>query len=149
MLNETKYYCPECDEGFDLPEVRSRRDFLRAIGATAALATVATPRLRAADAPARPAEELIKELYATMSADQKDELVLPYDHGTEGHPTRQKTYNAPPLGAEKREVLNFETAKKPRPAENPAGDFCALPAAAVESHLDRHNCIPQIMHCAR
>src|SRR5262245_46915680 len=102
MLNETKYYCPECDEGFDLPEVRSRRDFLREIGATAALATVAAPRVRAADAPSRPAEELIKELYSTFSADQKDELVLPYDHGTEGHPTRQKTYNAPPLGAEKR-----------------------------------------------
>jgi hypothetical protein len=102
MLNETKYYCPECDEGFDLPEVRSRRDFLRAIGATAALATVAAPRVRAADAPSRPAEELVKELYSSLSADQKEELVLPYDHGTEGHPTRQKTFNAPPLGNEKR-----------------------------------------------
>jgi hypothetical protein len=102
MLNETKYYCPECDEGFDLPEVRSRRDFLRAIGATAALATVGTSSVRAADAKPKPAEELIRELYSTLSADQKSELVLPYDHGTEGHPTRKKTFNAPPLGAEKR-----------------------------------------------
>jgi len=97
MLNETKYYCPECDEGFELPQVRSRREFLTAIGATAALAAVGTRRIRAADAPPRPAEELIRELYSTISADQKSELVLPYYHGTEGHPTRKKTYNGPPL----------------------------------------------------
>src|SRR5262245_35354047 len=104
MLNETKYYCPECDEGFDLPKIRGRREFLQAVGGAAAVAALgATPhRVRAADALARPAEELIKELYSTLSADQKNELVLPYDHGTEGHPTRQKTYNAPPLGNEKR-----------------------------------------------
>jgi hypothetical protein len=102
MLNETRFYCPECDEGFELPEVRSRRQFLKAMGATAAVATVGTSRVRAAEAKPKPAEELIKELYASLSADQKDELVLPYDHGTEGHPTRQKTYNAPPLGNEKR-----------------------------------------------
>jgi hypothetical protein len=107
MLNETKYYCPECDEGFVLPQVRSRREFLTAIGATAALAAVGTRRIRAADAPPRPAEELIRELYSTMSADQKSELVLPYDHGTEGHPTRKKTYNGPPLGAEKRISATF------------------------------------------
>jgi len=102
MLNETKFYCPECDEGFALPEVKTRRDFLRAIGATAAVAAVGTGSVRAAEAKPKPAEELIRELYSTFSADQKNELVLPYDHGTEGHPTRQKTYNAPPLGAEKR-----------------------------------------------
>src|SRR5262249_20584939 len=104
MLNETKYYCPECDEGFELPAVRGRREFLQAIGASAALAAIsATPRrMRAADAPTKPAEELIRELYSTLSADQKSELVLPYDHGTEGHPTRHKCYNAPPLGNEKR-----------------------------------------------
>jgi hypothetical protein len=103
MLNETKFYCPECDEGFDLPEVKSRRDFLRAIGATGALAAVGTAgRARAAEAKTKPAEELIKELYSTYSAEQKAELVLPYDHGTEGSPTRQKTFNAPPLGPQKR-----------------------------------------------
>jgi hypothetical protein len=103
MLSETKFYCPECDEGFDLPEVKSRRDFLRAIGATGALAAVGTARAaRAAEAKPKPAEELIKELYSTLSNDQKAELVLPYDHGTEGSPTRQKTFNAPPLGPQKR-----------------------------------------------
>ena len=35
MLNETKYYCPECDEGLNLPPMRSRREFLRAIGGAA------------------------------------------------------------------------------------------------------------------
>jgi len=104
MLNETKYYCPECDEGFELPKVRSRREFLQAMGASAAVAAVGgtARRVRAADAPSKPAEELVRELYSTLSSDQKSELVLPYDHGTEGHPTRQKTYNAPPLGNEKR-----------------------------------------------
>ncbi|HMC11272.1 MAG TPA: DUF3500 domain-containing protein, partial [Pirellulaceae bacterium] len=102
MLNETKFYCPECDEGFELPKVRSRRDFLRAIGATAAVAAVGTGSVRAAESKPKPAEDLIRELYSTLSSDQKNELVLPYDHGTEGHPTRHKTFNAPPLGAEKR-----------------------------------------------
>jgi len=103
MLNETKYYCPQCDEGFDIPEVRSRRDFLRAIGATGALAAMASvTTARAAEAKPKPAEELIRELYSTLSSEQRSELVLPYDHGTEGHPTRKKTFNAPPLGAEKR-----------------------------------------------
>jgi hypothetical protein len=104
MLNETRYYCPECDEGFVLPKAKSRRDFLQAVGGAAALAAIGggIRPARAADAPAKPAEELIRELYSTLTSDQKSELVLPYDHGTEGHPTRQKTYNAPPLGAEKR-----------------------------------------------
>ena len=113
MLNETKFYCPECDEGFDLPEVKSRRDFLRSIGATAALAAMSTAgRVRAAEAKPKPAEELIRELYSTLSADQKSELVLPYDHGTERHPTRQKTYNAPPLGAEKRIDKTFTKSQQ-------------------------------------
>src|SRR6186997_2828941 len=103
MLNETKFYCPECDEGFDLPKVRSRREFFKAVGGAAAVAAVGAPLARArGEVAAKPAESLIRELYSTLSADQKKELVLPYDHGTEGHPTRHKTYNAPPLGAEKR-----------------------------------------------
>src|SRR3954465_1553480 len=104
MLNETKYYCPECDEGLDLPKMRSRREFLQAIGASAAAAAVSTNtfKVRAEDAAPKPAESLIKELYATLSADQKAELVLPYDHDSKGEPTRKKTFNAPPLGNEKR-----------------------------------------------
>jgi len=114
MLNETKYYCPECDEGFDLPKMPSRREFLRAIGATAAAAAVSTRTIqtRAADAPAKPAESLIKELYATLSADQKSELVQPYNHGTESEPTRKKTFNAPPLGNEKRIEKTYTKAQQ-------------------------------------
>src|SRR4051812_44881387 len=114
MLNETQYYCPECDEGFDLPKLRSRRDFLRAIGATAAAAAVSTSALhtRAADAPPKPAEALIQELYATLSADQKKELVLPYNHGGEAEPTRKKTFNAPPLGNEKRMEKTYTKAQQ-------------------------------------
>ncbi|HEY2893317.1 MAG TPA: DUF3500 domain-containing protein, partial [Pirellulales bacterium] len=106
MLNETKFYCPECDEGFDLPEVRTRRDFFKSMGGAAAVAAMGgtfgrTTRGEEKSSP-KPAEELIRELYSTLSSDQKEELVLPYDHGTEGHPTRKKTFNAPALGAEKR-----------------------------------------------
>lgn len=102
MLRETKYYCPECDEGFQLPPVRTRREFLYALGGAAAAAAVGTAApLVAADAPAasptpKPAEGLIRELYATLTPDQKAQLVLPYDHVSDnGTPTRQRTFNAP------------------------------------------------------
>lgn len=49
---------------------------------------------------AKPAEELIRELFATLSAEQKTAMVRPWDHGAEagGIPTRLKTHNAAPLG---------------------------------------------------
>src|SRR5690242_4018887 len=99
MLNETTYYCPECDEGFELRPIVSRRDFLRGLGgaaATAALGSAMTPALRAAETKPKPAEGLICELYAALSDEQKKELVLPYDHGGKDHPTRRKTFNSPP-----------------------------------------------------
>jgi hypothetical protein len=106
MLHETPFYCPECDEGLPLAPPRSRREFLRALGGAAALAALAgpVPRLGAEEGAAklRPAEELVRELFSTFSPEQKSELVLPYDHGTEGHPTRKRTFNAPVLGANKR-----------------------------------------------
>jgi hypothetical protein len=44
----------------------------------------------------RPAEELIRELYSTLSDSQRAELVYPYDHGEAGGvPTRLGTFNAP------------------------------------------------------
>jgi Protein of unknown function (DUF3500) len=106
MLNETRYYCPECDEGLELPQVKSRRDFFKALGGAAAVAAMsgglASARGDEVKSSPKPAEALIRELYSTFSASQKNELVLPYDHGTEGHPTRQKTFNEPALGKEKR-----------------------------------------------
>ena len=97
MLNQSKYYCPECDEGFVLPKMRSRREFLMAMGATAGIAAAVPARGRADDAKAapKPAEGLIKELHATLSEDQKKALIQPYDHGaSEGRPTRQRTFNS-------------------------------------------------------
>ena len=97
MLNQSKYYCPECDEGFVLPKMRSRRDFLLAMGAAAGVAAAVPARGRADEAKAapKPAEGLIKELHATLSEDQKKSLIQPYDHGaSEGRPTRQRTFNA-------------------------------------------------------
>jgi hypothetical protein len=96
MLNQTRYYCPECDEGFVLPQMRSRRDFLLAMGGAAAVAA-SVPVVRAEETKAspKPAEGLIRELFATMSDDQKKALVQPYDHGaSEGRPTRQRTFNS-------------------------------------------------------
>src|SRR5262249_20974309 len=66
--------CPECD--------LDRRDFVRLMGAGAlAVATgVGLPRrLRALDAPAHPAEDLVKELFAAMTADQKKMVCRPFD----------------------------------------------------------------------
>lgn len=102
MLEFPQPYCPECDdvETTDL----GRRNFLRTVGGTAvtlaalhsipaAPRAVATPSLRRAE---KPAEALIKELYASLTADQKPELVYPWDHGApggKGVPTRLRTYN--------------------------------------------------------
>jgi hypothetical protein len=94
MLKESKYYCPECDEGLDLPRQKSRRAFLEAIGATAALAAINGARVaRAAEAKVKPAEGLVRELYATLSDEQKKTLALPFDHGG-NDPTRLKTFNS-------------------------------------------------------
>jgi len=94
MLRQSKYYCPECDEGFELPPVRSRREFLLAVGAAGVAAGLAG-RGQAEEKAAKPAEGLIRELHATLSADQKKALISPYDHGaSEGRPTRQRTFNS-------------------------------------------------------
>jgi len=109
MLYESNYYCPECDDGLDHPEsktnreTRSRRDFMRAMSGTMALvagSTLSTKMLsgqeNSADRKPRPAEELIKELYSTLSESQRADLVYPWDHGQDGGaPTRLGTFNAP------------------------------------------------------
>jgi len=97
-------YCPECDEAFDFPEPLpvDRRDFMRVVGGTAAaVALTAVGGVKADTAPAaarkpRPAEELVRELFATMDDAQKKRVVLDYDHGAgKGRrPTRKGMYNA-------------------------------------------------------
>src|SRR5438045_976507 len=98
MAEKQAPYCPECaGEPIHSPEL-DRRGFLRAVGATAAVAgmtgLLGTRRALGdtATKPApRPAEELVKELFAGMTDDQKKTLVVRYDHGAEngkGRPTR-------------------------------------------------------------
>src|SRR5262245_54737007 len=94
--------CPECEHGPDQRAQLGRRDFFRTVGATAAaLAAAGTLPRSAAAAPAasssaaKPAEGLIRELYATFDEDQKKSLILPWDHMTGGTPTRLTMVNAP------------------------------------------------------
>jgi hypothetical protein len=89
--------CPECESGPAL----DRRDFIRVVGTTAAVAAVGlTPleRARAARAEKQAqAEALVFELYQSLSEDQKKKIVRPWDHGTtngKGTPSRLKTGNA-------------------------------------------------------
>ena len=94
-------YCPECAFGPDA--TLARRDFIRLVGTSAAAVAVAgsaAPTLRAAERPvraAKPAEGMIRELFAGLSADQKKKVALPWDHGAKGSaiPTRLGMYNAP------------------------------------------------------
>jgi hypothetical protein len=86
--------CPEC-------EALDRRDFIRVVSAGAAAITatagLAVPRLRAEESKKveKPAEGLIKELHSTLSADQKKQVCLPFDHkmGNSPYLTRQRMYN--------------------------------------------------------
>jgi hypothetical protein len=72
------------------------------VAALAGIGAVGLPRIGLAEEPAakatkaaRPAEALVKELYASMSADQKKALVLPWNHGADkGIATRLKMYNS-------------------------------------------------------
>lgn len=95
--------CPECDLGPDLLPALDRRHFIRVLGTQAAALAVAGSAgatvARAADKPAatKPAESLIRELFATLTADQKKAVALPWDHGVKegkGTPTRLGMYNA-------------------------------------------------------
>jgi hypothetical protein len=74
--------CPECEE-------LDRRDFIRVVGGTAALAATGMtlpavaadtkPEAKTETKAAKPAEELIKELHANLSDDQKKSVMRPWD----------------------------------------------------------------------
>lgn len=104
MLYESTYYCPECDDGRDHKGVQSRRQFMQVLGGgTVALVAggALSTKLLAAEgvvAKPRPAEELIKELYSTLSDAQRAELVHPWDHVSDGRPTRLNTFNQAVFG---------------------------------------------------
>jgi hypothetical protein len=54
-----------------------------------------SPHNRRADQPAKPAEALIQELHASLTDAQKKSIVLPFDVGPKGAPTRLGMYNSP------------------------------------------------------
>ena len=92
--------CSECIGLF--PDVH-RRGFLRSVGGQAAAAIVlgGAASVARAEAKAKPAEDLVRELFSTLSNEQKKTVVLPWDHTiTKGTPTRLGMYNAP-IKAEK------------------------------------------------
>lgn len=81
---EREQSCPECEQGVD------RRDFMRAAGVIAAGAVIAPNALKAQQAtatvqtgaaarPARPAEELVRELWGNMSEEQRRGVQLPWN----------------------------------------------------------------------
>ena len=105
-MTEQQPFCPDCTDG-----ALDRRNFFNAVGGTAVTlvglqAVSSAPRVLgqapAAQAPAarqaKPAEALIRELHSTLSDDQKRRVVLPWDHGGAGSPTRLRMYNAAIFG---------------------------------------------------
>ena len=92
--------CPDCAA----PEL-GRRDFLRTLGAVAVAGVVPavaplSPLAKARDArvAAQAASEaMVRELFGTLTADQKAKVVKPWDAGPKGGlPARLATHNAAP-----------------------------------------------------
>jgi hypothetical protein len=114
MSEDVKSFCPECDEQVEPADASlDRRGFIRVVtGRAASLLAVgglaaAAPSVFA-DAPSAasntapvvntpsPAENLVQELYAGLSAEQRRAVVKPWNHGaTAGTalPTRQRFFN--------------------------------------------------------
>lgn len=103
MNEQAKVQCPECAE----PDSIDRRYFLLAAGGTAvslaglqlvprSIAQEAARSTPPAQRPARPAEALVRELYASLTDDQRQKVVLPWDHRANRNAplTRLKMHNA-------------------------------------------------------
>ncbi len=105
--------CPDCVT----PPTMARRDFIRVLGTTAAVAVVGglTPLQKATAARAEKqaqAEAMIFELFKSMDADQKKKLVRAWDHGIangKGNAARLLTHN----GADGKSRIG-EEYKKPQ-----------------------------------
>lgn len=96
--------CPECEAMPGEREALDRRNFFRVAGGSAAVLSLAGGLKTArADKPAatraaKPAEDLVRELYQGLSDEQKKVVVLPWDHGSMGGKalaTRSRMYNGP------------------------------------------------------
>jgi hypothetical protein len=85
MSEPRKVYCPECAE--DGTAV-TRREFIQAVGATAAVVSTgivpvfatARPAAAAAAAAGDSAETAVKRLYDSLSAEQKQTICFPWEH---------------------------------------------------------------------
>jgi hypothetical protein len=106
MRDETRPFCPECADEVDQQPLLHRRGFIRAagegtagllaLGTVAAVPAMAETTPAKVEKPAKPAEALVKELFAGLTPDQKKTIILPWDHGsTNGKslPTRMGMYN--------------------------------------------------------
>lgn len=102
--------CPQCETGAPI----ARRDFIRVLGASAAVAAVGlTPLQKARAARAekqREAEGLVFDLFKSMTDEQKKKLILPWDAkaGANALPARLMTHNGP-VG---KSVIGLEYDKK-------------------------------------
>ncbi len=109
MTIEKKELCPECEGQFEQLEPVDRRNFIRVVGTGAAglvvaggvtnLSTSGVARAAVPPGPRaeRPAEALVRELFAGLSADQRESVVLPWNHGAGNNqlPSRLRMYNRP------------------------------------------------------
>jgi len=103
MSEKGQPFCPECAGETFRPAGVDRRDFIRVVGGTAAavaLGGAAGPApLKAAGPPRprKPAEDLVRELYESLTPDQKKQVVRPWDYAGRGRgrPLRLGMYNSP------------------------------------------------------
>ncbi|MFP6613806.1 MAG: DUF3500 domain-containing protein [Pirellulales bacterium] len=103
---ERETVCADCETIEDLQV--PRREFLRlaagstaAVAASGAIAGADDAKAAAEKRKPKPAEALIRELYETLSAEQKKTLVLPWNHGADkqgGMFARHGMYNRPFAG---------------------------------------------------
>lgn len=101
--NQDPQPCPECFELAAPSSDLGRRHFIGTVagGAIGIMGGSSLfPTGASAASTAKPAEELVRELFATLTAEQKTVVVKPWNHGAEngGVPARLKTHNGPPLG---------------------------------------------------
>jgi len=106
MNEQAKVVCPECTDSVSVDPV-DRRKFMKvmtggaatllAVGGLSTSVATAFPDPPATPKRPRPAEDLIRELFGTLTDEQKRTVHLPWNHGAGGMnlPTRQRMVNAP------------------------------------------------------
>jgi hypothetical protein len=100
-----KQACPDCESGFDF---LTRRDFLKAAGATAVAAgAIGLPNFAiAADTPKPTPESLVKKLYGSLSDEQKKGVAFDWDYVETAEIAKQLGRKTPPRGLLRTRVAN-------------------------------------------